>query len=396
MSTILIAWELGAGWGHVARLRPIAESLRMRGHDVVVALRDVATTGATFTRVGVPCVAAPFKLGWPVNRIRPAIGFAHILHNVGFADENELASLVTAWDALFDLIQPDVTLVDHSPTALLASRGRSSKCVVVGDGFCCPPAMEFLPVLAPWRHADVARLHRDELDTLAVANRVLDARGVLPMHRLSDLYNDVDLRILTTIAELDHFGPRTDAQYHGPGTVGMGVVANWPHNKGPRAIAYLRPFRGLPEFIRALDSARIATLLYCPGLDRRAVGATSYVHLVDQPIDLRHAARFADVAILNGTHASTAEMLLSGVPLLQLPLHMEQQLVAYRSSVLGASLTAELLTPTAAIRQVCQLIEDAEFRRSARGFAERYRHLDTRLTCEEIVNRIEHSLKSAA
>jgi hypothetical protein len=33
--------------------------------------------------------------------------------------------LIKAWQQLFDLVRPDAVLLDHSPTAIFASRGRS-------------------------------------------------------------------------------------------------------------------------------------------------------------------------------------------------------------------------------------------------------------------------------
>ena len=41
MSGILCVWELGAGYGHLGRLLPVALQLRERGHEVVFALRDL-------------------------------------------------------------------------------------------------------------------------------------------------------------------------------------------------------------------------------------------------------------------------------------------------------------------------------------------------------------------
>ncbi len=39
MSTILFAWELGGGLGHLVQLRPPAEALAARGHRVLAAVR---------------------------------------------------------------------------------------------------------------------------------------------------------------------------------------------------------------------------------------------------------------------------------------------------------------------------------------------------------------------
>src|SRR5690242_6537649 len=40
MAHIVMCWELGGDLGHVARMRPLAESLRLRGHRVTFIVRE--------------------------------------------------------------------------------------------------------------------------------------------------------------------------------------------------------------------------------------------------------------------------------------------------------------------------------------------------------------------
>ncbi len=42
MARILVAWELGAGYGHLYAFPRLAHALRERGHEVLFALRDLA------------------------------------------------------------------------------------------------------------------------------------------------------------------------------------------------------------------------------------------------------------------------------------------------------------------------------------------------------------------
>ena len=41
MARILIGWETGAGYGHVAGIRLVARALQARRHEVILALRNV-------------------------------------------------------------------------------------------------------------------------------------------------------------------------------------------------------------------------------------------------------------------------------------------------------------------------------------------------------------------
>src|SRR5690348_15509947 len=127
MATILLAWELGAGLGHLQRLRPLAEELLRRGHRVVASLRDIPRAGAVFGGMQVRLLQAPQKLRPPPDEFKPPLTLPHILHNTGFGDDMELAALAGAWRNLLELVRPDAVVFDHSPTALLASRGLPHK-----------------------------------------------------------------------------------------------------------------------------------------------------------------------------------------------------------------------------------------------------------------------------
>lgn len=55
MATLLGTWELGKGYGHIARLAPIAQALTARGDRMMAAVRHPATAeaapGAPFAEI---------------------------------------------------------------------------------------------------------------------------------------------------------------------------------------------------------------------------------------------------------------------------------------------------------------------------------------------------------
>ena len=288
MGRILIAWELGGGLGHVTVLRPVAESLMGRGHEVLLAVRDPKAADRVFRDTGVAFTQAPYKVG-PVNTpIRPQRSFAHLLHHAGFEDVDELSALYRAWTGLFNTFQPDLALFDHSPTALLASRGRDMRRALIGTGFCAPPAQDNLPDMRPWLPALPEQLQRDEQRTLRVANSVLQHNKQSEMPRLSDLYGQVDRNLLTTFPELDHFGERDDAEYWGTFQDCPGVSPIWPQGSGRRIFAYLKPCKGLKETIEVLGVSGHSVVIFAPWSDARTQARFNFsnVRFSKRPLDM--------------------------------------------------------------------------------------------------------------
>lgn len=387
MAKILLAWELGGGLGHVTVLRPVAQALRRRGHQVLVAARDLCAAEKVFRGSGIPVIQAPFKQGPAVRPFIPQRSYAHLLHHAGFESKDELSALVGAWSALFDLIRPDVTLFDHSPTALLASRGRRMRRALIGTGFCAPPAGDALPDMRPWLPPQRQRLVDDEARTLATANSVLQDIGRPSLDRLSDIYGQADENLLTSYPELDHFGSRDGVRYWGTFQACPGIKPVWPKGTGKRIYAYLKRTKTVADSIRALGECGHPTIIFAPGLGDgiRSRFAFPNLHVSSEPLEMHALASESDLAVLNGTHGATAEFLMAGKPILQLPIYLEQRLVAQRTVDLGAGLTANRTRFGEICRQLDALLQDSQFRKNAESFAARYAARNRQKDFQEMV-----------
>ena len=117
---------------------------------------------------------------------RKTLGFAHVLANMGWGESRELSILACAWRNQIEDIRPDAMINDHSPTALLASRGLDFpvKRIVLGSGFCCPPDTFPLPAFATDEAPDMDTVREDEQLVLRRANHVLSQWGRAPLRRL--------------------------------------------------------------------------------------------------------------------------------------------------------------------------------------------------------------------
>ena len=143
MATILFAWELGAGLGHVTNIGPLAapfwrsRGARGRGGPA----RSIARRAIVFpgNRRCLQILQAPRKVRIDARHIESPPTFAHILSNVGFGDVHELTAMVSGWRSLYRWLKPEAIVFDHSPTALLAAGGESARRVLLGSGFHIPP-----------------------------------------------------------------------------------------------------------------------------------------------------------------------------------------------------------------------------------------------------------------
>jgi UDP:flavonoid glycosyltransferase YjiC (YdhE family) len=374
VARILFTWELGGGLGHVTVLRPVAEALDRRGHEVILAVRDLVAARQVFHDTKCRCLQAPFKQGRPARPFQPPRTYAELLHNVGFAESRELAALVGGWLGLYDLVRPDLIVFDHSPSALLASRGSPARRALLGTGFCAPPASDPLPSIRPWLPDDFERRVRQDQRTLKVANEALQQHAQRSLERLCGLYAQVDLNLLTTFAELDHFGPRKGVRYWGPHSYCPGRTPYWPEVRGKRIFAYLKPSKGLRETIELLGSLGHPTIIHGSWVTSAAARRFAQPNLVfeSRPLDLAAVAETCELAILNATHGATASFLLAGTPILQLPIYTEQFLTARRTVDLGAGLLANRKEPAEVERRLRQMLDSSRFGRQARAFAARY------------------------
>lgn len=373
MGRIVFAWELGSNFGHLSPLLPVAQELRGRGHRIDFVIRELARGQTVLRPHGLDMLQAPLWTG-RTPPMAAAANYAGILQRCGYHTVPALAGLVAGWRRLYELIAPDLVVLDHAPTASLAAQCDGLRTVRIGTGWAAPPDISPLPPLA--RVADDRPLRKAEAQVLAVANAVLAAIGTPPLERLAQLFRP-RAEFLTTFAELDHYDARPGARYYGATQRSVSATApSWPDAApgASRLFAFVEAgYGGFDALVADLAALGLPTILYARDLPVRKarLASTPSLRIVAAPIDMDRAVREADLVICHGGHGAIATALLAGTPLLLLPRQSEQRLLAGRVGKLGAGLALPSATPDhrAAIRR---LLAEEGFTAAAKAFADRH------------------------
>ena len=381
MARVLMTWEMGGNLGHLSRLLPIAQGLLRHGLQVLVASCDCRIAAQTMGHAGIPFIAAPHRVGLRMAG-GPTASYAEILLREGWSDATELFGLVHAWINIWRLFRPDVVVADHSPTALLAARITGTPPVAIGTGFEIPPLEDPLPPLPGFANEALRRGEVAERSAIENANRVLEPLRAPELSALKELFEGA-VRRLTTLPELDHYGPRSAEQYIGPiGQSGLGSPIAWPAGAAKRVVVYLRP--GVPQLtsiLEALLDLDASVICYAPGVSMPQAERGHRSRRIDShvPVDLDRLWTDADLYISYAPAGSVTASLLRGVPQLLAPAHAEAQLTAHRVECAGLGLTLSQTVTTRGVNSVIErLLETFDYRARARTFAYRYREVDSR------------------
>ncbi|MDP2809193.1 MAG: hypothetical protein Q8O34_03505 [Rhodocyclaceae bacterium] len=394
MATILYAWEFGANLGHVGAFMPLARALREQGHDVHWVVTQPAVVGDFLAGEGFAWLAAPTVA--EATRQGPPLTYADILLRFGYAEPRALFGLVGGWREAMRLTGARLVLADHAPTALLAARSLGIPVMLFSNGFTAPPRRSPLPNMRPWVPLPEPTI--SELDRVALSsiNTVLARHGCAQMHRLAELF-DVAEEALVTFPELDHYADRGPARYWGSlPSAGTGRSVSWPAGRTPRLFAYLRAESPHHEAVlAALLALGHATAIYFPKLPPALAARFAAPHLgfLDQPADIEQMTREADLAITYASLATTTAFLLAGKPLLMLPGHLEQFLVARRVEEMGAGRLVNPEQPAGDLRVIlADLIANPAWRSNAEAFAAKYAAFDQQAVIGNLVRRIAELL----
>lgn len=393
MARVLIAWELGEAFGHLARCLRLAEGLVARGHGVTLALKDVRLPAGQGPTPGITVLPAPLTPQAGAGR-SPPVNNADVLRVSGFADARDVAARLNAWQGIFALARPDVLVADHAPTALLAACLAEIPHLAIGNGFTIPPAVSPWPSIRPWEAMSDQALTAAEVRLDRVTAAAQKALGHTRVVRVRDLFGEHD--ILDTFAELDHYGARPDGRYVGPiVSIPQALRVAWQSREGCRVLSYLRPaVPGFQAILQALAGLDAEVLCVAPGMNPEAAKrcATRRLRIALASVDLPPLLAHADLAVGYGNSGFSTQALLAGVPLAMRPRHVEQALFAHRVETLGAGkLLGGRIDADSVTTSLQELLGNPAYRQAARAFRDRHSDFSPSQAIDQSLSLIERA-----
>jgi len=394
MARVLIAWEMGEAFGHLARCQQLAEGLCQRGHAVVLALKDVRLPAGRY--IGQAFTVLPVPMTPPgIAGHGPPANYAGVLNASGFADARDVAARLNAWRGMFALVRPDVLVTDHAPTAMLAAHLSGIPHLAIGNGFAIPPAVSPWPSIRPWEEISEETLSAAEVQLNQVTDTAQKVLGHAATVHMRELFGADD--ILDTFAELDHYGERPEGRYVGPiVSLPQALRVAWQHGEAPKVLAYLRPtVSGFAAILQALTRLDADVLCVVPGMNPETVKrvATRRLRIALTPVDLPPLLEHADLAIGYGNSGFSTQALLAGVPLAMRPRHVEQMFFAQRIELLGAGklLDGRLDADNTTV-SFQELLDKPCYRHAAGVFRDRYRQFSPSQAMERSLSLIKRIL----
>lgn len=394
MSRILLAWELGTGFGHLGPFLGLAPKLLERGHELHIAAREIAGAVKAVGHLPIAVHQAPLCLNTYSGLHEPPLNFAEILMRYGYLDLPMLQAMVMAWRSLLRVTGAELLIADHAPTALIAARLSGIPAALIGTPFSVPPDVHPTPNMRPWMEVPAQRLADSDARVLAAINAVLPA-GAEPLTQISRIFSGAP-RFFIGVPETDTYGTRSDATYLGLAGVNVGgSLPAWPAGTGKRVFAYLRAdYPHTDAAMTALTGSGSRVIAYINGAGPAALQryAGQGAVVVTGRVDLEQLFRQTDLCVTHGP-GTTFVALRLGVPVLILPQHLENFLFAQTLQRIGV---CGLLRPDGDpgdIRMLlAEMLQNDAYRVRVREFADRY----SSPAIDTIIDRVIAQVESLA
>lgn len=333
MATVLCAWEIGDGHGHVRNLLAVASLLRAAGHRAVFVLPTSQVTAAKLVEAA----------GWPVERLlvppHPSLAqylppfanyraasFLDVMGLHAFDTADRLGPALARYAIALRQHKVDAVLAESAPVAMLAARVARLPCVAVGTSFGLPALHQGFtpyPQLDQWPNTPI---FSDET-LLATINKAAEraftstADALMPARIIPFCY-----------PSLDHYGEARSLTHRGVGPIW--TMAPQPPVRELRGFAYLQS--AYPAIDRLVSAIRSTGIPFTIFVRNGKFSSSASMQVVEQ-FNAEHEIARASMVLHHGSAGIGQAALGAGVAQVCFPYHVENTNNAYRLQMLGVS-----------------------------------------------------------
>lgn len=329
---VLLAWEGGAGRGHIVTLKVIAEAL---GDDVICDAALCRMDHAIELEAYCDSVFPGARL-WANRARREVAGNPHtatwgdFLGDLNFWNPQFLITQIRWWLETFKARQSRLVIADFAPCAQLAARIAGIPSIAVGTGYSVPPSgLGSFPILIP----EYTKLVFPEEELLAAVNKALTYFGGAPLERLPDIYAD-GAAMPRTISGLDPYRGLRQAPLLPP----LNEALPRPDGSGAEIFCYFSTSETENEaLVDALIGLDLPIRAYVPGASAevKELFADAGVTIETRPVPFAQINKRSRLLLHSGQHGTLCMGLGMGLGQVAFPQHLEHLFHAQRASDLS-------------------------------------------------------------
>lgn len=345
---VLLAWESGAGRGHIVTLKTVAEALgNAFAYDAALCAMDHAAELAPLCELVFPGARLFFDAEHRKTPGAPRTAtWGEFMGDTGFCNPAFLATQVAWWQDVLKARATDLLVADYAPCALMAAHSLGIPSVAVGTGYGIPPVgLETFPIFLP----EFSERVYDEREMVADINAALTPLGVPPLRYLSDVYRRSQ-ELVRTLDVLDPYASARSQALLPP----VADVASPAKVRGDEIFAYFSTTELRDEgLVEAMATLSLPLRAFCPGIDTAVADrfASASIIVERAPVAVEDIARRSRMLIHAGQHGILCLGLAAGLPQVAIPQHLEQLYHARRCEELGAGRVIDLSNRTPAALQ---------------------------------------------
>lgn len=367
---ILLAWESGAGRGHVVTLKTVAAALGdAYVYDAALCRMDYAAEIAPLCEMVFPAARLRYDRARLDGAVRTAT-WGEFIGDSGFRDEAFLARQVAWWKEALIARRSQLVIADYAPCAMLAAQSLGIPTVITGTGYgIVAEGLTTFPIFLP----EYSQRLYQESEMVETINAALAPLGVPMLTCLPDIYRRSQ-ELVRTLDILDPYaGLRTQALLPP-----VADVAATSGAEGDEVFCYFSTTELNDESVLdAICTLGLPTRAFCPGLapEQASRLKASGVHLESAPVPVDLIVRRSRIMIHSGQHGILSLGLAAGVPQIAIPQHLEHLYHARRCEAQGcAKVVTKSNRSAIAVRNIIRdSYEDTAFHRAAAQTALRIR-----------------------